>query len=336
MTKKITALALVLLLAAALFAGCGGGEAEHIGGGVDDGVLKIVCTTFPQYDWTRQILGDKLADAEVTYLQDSGADLHSYQATASDFVKIQEADLFVYVGGESDDWVPKALRDAPYAETLDLLTALGENAKLEEAVEGAEEEEEEEEEAYDEHVWLSLKNAVILVNALAEKIAALDPENAEAYKANAAAYVKELEALDAEYAAATSKAKIHTLLFADRFPFRYLCDDYKIKAFAAFNGCSAETEVSTETIATLVKALDDNNLPAVAVTESSDMKIAKTLFENATVNKTQTIVVMNSLQSVTGDKAEKGVTYLGVMRENLTSLKAALGMGTNENGTVDM
>ena len=335
MNKKVFAVLLSVLLALALFASCGKQETARVGGGIDDGVLKIVCTTFPQYDWVRQILGDEAANAEVTYLQDSGADLHSYQATAEDFVKIQEADLFIYVGGTSDDWVPKALRDAPYAETVNLIEALGANAKIEEAVEGAMEEEEEEEE-YDEHVWLSLKNAQLLVGAITDKLKALDPDHADTYVANAKAYSMELSQLDSEYAALVAKAKVKTLLFADRFPFRYLCDDYGLKAYAAFSGCSAETEVSTETIAALVKALDDNKLPAVVMTEASDGKIARTLFENSTVKPTDTVVIMNSLQSVTGERAAAGETYLGVMRQNLTALQTALGMGEKGNGTVDM
>ena len=335
MKQKILALTLTLVLIAALFTACSGTK-EHVGGGIDDGVLRIVCTTFPQYDWVRSILGDKLADAEVTYLQDSGADLHSYQATAEDFVRIQEADLFIYVGGASDDWVEKALADAPYAETLNLIAALGDAAKIEEAVEGAEAEEEEEEEEYDEHVWLSLKNAKILVKATEEKIAQLDPANADVYLKNAKAYSEELNALDKEYAAAVNKAPIKELLFADRFPFRYLCDDYSIRAYAAFSGCSAETEVSTETIATLVRILDDRRLPVVVVTEASDGRIARTLFENSQVKSADSTVVMNSLQSVTGDKVAAGTTYLGLMRENLEALKTALGTGENNNGTVDM
>lgn len=334
MKKKILALSLALVLIAALFTACSGPK-EHIGGGIDDGVLRIVCTTFPQYDWVRNILGEKLADAEVTYLQDSGADLHSYQATAEDFVRIQEADLFIYVGGVSDDWVEKALADAPYAETVNLITALGDAAKIEEEVEGAQEEEEEEEE-YDEHVWLSLKNAKILVKAIQEKLSELEPANADVYLKNAKVYGEALNELDKEYAAAVNKAPVKELLFADRFPFRYLCDDYSIRAYAAFSGCSAETEVSTETIATLVKILDDRKLPVVVVTEASDGKIARTLFENSTLHLTDTVVVMDSLQSVTGDKVAAGTTYLGLMRENLEALKTALETGENNNGTVDM
>lgn len=249
-------LAVSLSLGALSLAGCGG---EGESGGER---LSIVTTIFPVYDWAMQILGERAADADVTMLLDSGVDLHSYQPTADDMVKISTCDVFLYVGGESDEWVEDALRGATNKDmvTVNLLEALGDAAKEEETVEGMEEEEEEggeESPAYDEHVWLSLRNAKVLVGAIAEALGRADEKGADTYKANAAAYGDRLDALDAKYEAAVSGAARRTLLFGDRFPFRYLADDYGLDYYAAFSGCSAETEASFETVAFLAGKVDE-------------------------------------------------------------------------------
>lgn len=319
MKTRILSLILILCLALSLFAACGGA------GEKTEKDLKIVCTIFPQYDWVREILGDRLADADLTLLLDSGTDLHSYQATAEDFVKLSGCDLFIYVGGESDmKWVPDALAAAGNIGTLNMLEALGDLAKEEEDVAGMQAEEEEEEEgALDEHVWLSLKNAAALCGAICDRLCEMDPGHAEAYKANTKAYTDKLTALDAEYKAAVDSAAYKTILVGDRFPFRYLCDAYGITPYAAFSGCSAESEASFETVAGLAKTLEELGLPAVVVTETADQSIAKTIIDN-TAAKNQKIVVLDSIQSVTKTDIAAGKQYLSAMESNLKALKEAL------------
>jgi len=292
--------------------------------------LSIVCTIFPEYDWVKEILGDKAGGCELTMLLDNGVDLHSYQPTADDIVKISSCDLFIYVGGESDAWVADALKEATNKNmvVINLLDVLGESVKEEEAVEGMESEKEEDGESeegpeYDEHVWLSLKNAETLCGNIAEKLEALDPDNADVYKANAEAYALKLNALDQGYQDAVDAASVKTLLFGDRFPFRYLTDDYGLSYYAAFAGCSAETEASFETIVFLAGKVDELGLKNVMVIDGSDESIAKTIISNTT-DKNQQICTLDSMQSTTSDDVEAGVTYLSVMEGNLETLKKAL------------
>ena len=315
--------------------------------------FSVVCTIFPEYDWIRQLVGDKKDNYEITYLLDKGVDLHSYQPTAEDIAKIANCDLFVYVGGESDGWVDDALKESKNdkMQVVNLLETLGKNVKPEEVVEGMQEEDEhdhdhedadhdhedkekdhnhedadhdhEEETEYDEHVWLSLRNATALVNTLAEKLQTIDPENKDYYAGTAADYTAKLGDLDSRYLATIKKAKVKTVLFGDRFPFRYLVDDYGLKYYAAFVGCSAETEASFETVAFLAKKTDDLKLKNVLVIENSDQKIAKKIVET-TKDKNQNIVVLNSMQSITNEDIANGATYLSIMESNLKALASAL------------
>lgn len=524
MKKKLTVLVAITLLAG-LFAGFPYFAAPGMSARADVleqiQPLQVVCTIFPGYDWVRQILGENAASAELTLLLDNGVDLHSYQPTAEDMIKISNCDLFVYVGGESDGWVEDALKDPRNGNrvVINLLETLGEDAKEEELVEGMEEdhdhgeeileseiqdrpladfagrfqsvlpyfedgtldeymeheaeesgrsfeetkadflskratefqtleidgdrvtaataagaqsaaydyagfhplkneegeissvwyafeskdaaggmprylafsdhsiasghaEDEEEGEEHeedhdheetahfhlrygdesiqalvnaknwaptfydaaadageiqeavsghghahegemDEHVWLSLKNAKILCSAIAETLRAIDGENAEAYAQNAAAYLRQLDALDEEYKAVVGSAKYDTLLFGDRFPFRYLVDDYGLQYYAAFSGCSAETEASFETIAFLANKVDEMGLSSVVTIEGAQHRIAETIVEN-TKEKKQAILTLDSMQSVTSRDVEAGKTYLSIMESNLKVLKDAL------------
>ena len=299
--------------------------------------IKIVTTVFSEYDWTMNVLGDQKDNAEVALLLDSGADLHSYQPTVADIAKIATCDLFIYVGGESDEWVDDALKNAtnPNMIVINLLETLGDKAKGEEIVEGMEGEEhdhdegeehddEEEETEYDEHVWLSLKNAVIFVNEIASALGKIDKDNASAYESNAKDYIGKLSALDNQFEEAVAAATTKTLLFGDRFPFRYLVDDYGISYYAAFVGCSAETEASFETIVFLSCKVDELGLTAILKIESSDGSIAQTI-KNNTNGKNQKILTMDSLQSATKNEYVVGRTYLKVMQDNLAVLTEALG-----------
>ena len=316
--------------------GCGQAKA-------DKPRVKIVATTFPIYDWTREVLGDRLAATDLVLLQQSGADLHSYSPSAADLRQIAACGLFVFVGGESDEWTERALAQNgnPRRRVLNLVKTLGSAAKEEKIVEGMEHEHhhhdakhdgdhdkhdddhDEHEHEIDEHVWLSLRNATVLVKAIAAELAAVDPDNAKTYRVNADAYCAKLATLDGEYAKAVSGAKRKTLLVADRFPFRYLADDYGLEYFAAFAGCSAESEASFKTIAFLAKKVDALSLPVIVTMEGATHKIAETV-RRTTQSKNQRILTLDSLQS-TGGEAAKTTHYLDVMRRNLETLKAALG-----------
>ena len=315
--------------------------------------IKIVTTIFPEYDWVMNVLGDKASGADVTMLLDNGVDLHSFQPTAADIMKISSCDLFIYVGGESDGWVKDALKEAVNKEmiVINLLDELGDAVKEEEVVEGMQEEDEhdhdqdedhdhdkdhdhdedhehehhheEGEVEYDEHVWLSLKNAQVLVNSISEALQKIDASNADAYKKNADSYIGSLKALDEEYKAAVDSASNKTILFGDRFPFRYMVDDYGLTYYAAFVGCSAETEASFETITFLSKKVDELSLPAIFTIEGKDKRIAETIAQN-TASKDQKILTLDSMQSVSSSDIKNGTTYMSIMENNLSVLKEAL------------
>ena len=300
--------------------------------------LEIVTTIFPEYDWTREILGKNPANAEVTMLLDNGVDLHSYQPSAQDIVKISGCDLFIYVGGESDEWVERALEQSTNKDmvVINLLESLGDKVKEEEVKEGMEGEDHdhdhdhegedhdrEEEAEYDEHVWLSLKNASAICETIEKGIEKIDPTNAETYKSNLASYKAKLNALDADYKKAVDDSSIKTLVFGDRFPFRYMVDDYGLDYYAAFVGCSAETEASFETIVFLAGKVDELGLHCVLTIEGTDHRIAETVVANTSA-KNQKILSMDSLQSTTSADVKKGVSYLSVMTGNLNTLKEAL------------
>ena len=325
--KKAISLFLCAILILGCLSACGGAGGNPA---AERGRLQIVTTIFPIYDWVMNVLGDSASEVEVTMLLDSGVDLHSFQPSAADILKISTCDLFVYVGGESDAWVDGALKEAVNKNmvVVNLLDTLGDAVKEEEVVGGREAEEEEdegEEEAeYDEHIWLSLRSAAALTDSISKALETVDSAHADACKANAAAYIAKLNALDAQYKAAVDGANVKTLLFGDRFPFRYLVDDYGLRYYAAFVGCSAETEASFETITFLAGKVDELSLPAVCTIEGTDHRIAETVVGN-TQAKSQRILTLDSMQSTTAKDVAAGVTYLSVMERNLSVLKEALG-----------
>ena len=505
--KKMIPLFLVLTMAVGLLAGCGKKNAAETGES-DSNKLSVVTTIFPEYDWVKEILGDKTGSTDLTMLLSSGVDLHSYQPTADDIVKISDCDLFIYVGGESDGWVESVLKNADNknVKVINLLNVLGDSVKTEESVEGMQEAEHahdhskevsafedhevqdrslsdwagswqsaypfaldgtlddafaamaeegemtadeyktyyqkgyktditnigiagdhiaftyedgkkvgsdykyigyyiqnwstgtkaamyrfeavdrtsgapvyiefndhmiesaapehfhirmsnesfdaivdpekswptffpadmtgedlcehmeghgHEEEA-DEHVWLSLKNAKTLVDAISNALQELDPDNKDAYAANTSAYIEKLSALDGAYQSAVDGAARKTVLFGDRFPFRYLVDDYGLRYYAAFAGCSAESEASFETVSFLAKKVDELGLPCVLTIEGKNHKLAETIVQSTT-KKNQKVLTMDSMQSMTSEDAANGATYLSVMEQNLSVLKEALG-----------
>ena len=317
--------------------------------------INVVTTIFPIYDWVRETVGNEAGHVNLSLLLDSGVDLHSYQPTAKDIMTISNADLFIYVGGESDEWVEDVLKSAmnPDLKAINLVEAMGEDIKMEEIVEGMEHEHEhdhdhddhdddhdhedhdededhedhdhehEHEEEADEHVWLSLRNARKLTAVIADTLVSIDPDYAEQYRNNAAAYIEKLDALDAQYTEMTGGSAYKTILFGDRFPFRYMADDYGLAYYAAFSGCSAESEASFATIIFLAQKVDELGLPAVLTIENPRTKIAETVVRNTTA-KNQKILALDSMQGTTAQDIRAGVTYLSVMEANLNVLKEAL------------
>lgn len=296
--------------------------------------LTIVSTIFPEYDWMVNLTAGAPVKNEL--LISNGVDLHSYQASVQDIIKIAESDMFIYVGGESDFWVDDVLENHKNVKGVKLLELIKDDVKEEEVVEGMQAEEEEDEDAeehhhedeedeveYDEHVWLSVRLANKLCAALTEKLVELDPANESIYRANYAKYSAELTSLDKEYESVINEGNRKTLLFADRFPFRYMTDDYGLNYYAAFVGCSAETAASFETMAFLTQKVDELKLPVILVLEKSDCKIADTVIENTNA-KDQKVMEMDSIQSVTVADMSAGKTYLSSMKKNLATLKEAL------------
>lgn len=322
--KKLISVLCVMVLAVSMLTGCGTAASK------DNGKISIVTTIFPEYDWVREITKGN-ANVEITMLLDKGVDLHSFQPTADDIVKVSSCDMFIYVGGESDEWVEDALKEATNKDmiVINLLDVLGDSVKEEglvEGMEGEEEEEESEEEEgpeYDEHVWLSLKNAEVLCQYISDELCKINPDNKETYETNVKAYIAQLDTLDKEYEAAVSNASVKTVLFGDRFPFRYMVDDYGLDYYAAFVGCSAESEASFETIKFLADKTDELGLNAILQIESADGKIAQTI-KDTTKTKSQQILTMDSMQSVTAKDVSAGATYLGIMQENLSVLSQAI------------
>ncbi len=336
--KRIIAILICAALALSSFAACGNAKAPERVPEAGAEKLTIVSTIFPGYDWAVNVLGYNAAGAEVVMLMDNGADLHSYQPTVEDITTISECDLLIYAGGESDEWVEEAVENAVNKDmkVISMLGELGSLAKLEEQVDGMQEHDHEhehegeedhdhehEEPEYDEHVWLSLRNAAILTQSIADALSELDPDNAKLYAENAGAYAAKLDELDAAYVKAVSEAEVDTLLFGDRFPFRYLVDDYGLSYYAAFAGCSAETEASFETISFLSRKLDELGLRSVIVLESSDGRIADTVIKNS-ASGDQRILTMDSMQSVTAADVEAGASYISIMEKNLSVLIEAL------------
>ena len=502
--KKYISILLAAVMAVGCLAGCGQKNSNEQADNTDDGKLKVVTTIFPEYDWVKEIAGDEISNIDLTMLLDNGVDLHSYQPTSEDILKISDCDLFVYVGGESDSWVDDALKNATNKDmqVINLLDVLKDSIKTEESMPGMQAEEghnhgyahfedsdvqdrtlsdwdgdwqsvypylqdgvldevmekkaesgektaeeykeyyengyktdvsqitidaenntmcfvkngvaskatyeykgyqiydyesgsrgvryffeatsgdadapkyvqfsdhgiaqgkaehfhiyagndgfdalseemenwptyypadmsgkeiaedmlEHEEKEYDEHVWLSLKNAQTLCKAIAEALETADPEHKDVYAANVDSYLEKLSSLDGQYQDAVANASQKTLLFGDRFPFRYMVDDYGLKYYASFAGCSAESEASFETISFLAKKVDELGLKNIMTIENSDQKIAKTIRDN-TKDKNQEILSLDSMQSTTSEDVKNGTTYLSVMESNLDVLKKAM------------
>lgn len=308
--KRTVSIMLTVCLLLALLSGCGAAPQAQ------SGKPSVVVTIYPVYDWVLNLLGERAGDFDVRLLLDEGVDMHSFQPAVQDMVAVADADLMIYIGGESDAWIDEVEKNNPQQRRVSLLSALGGAALEEELAEGMQGEADG---AIDEHVWLSPKRARVLCKALHEALVSLAPDDGRYLDAAWEAYDAKLSALDADYAAAVENAVGDTLLVADRFPFRYLAEDYALNYFAAFPGCEAETEASFQTVSFLAGKLDELGIKTVLVLETGDGRLAETVI-GASRDKDQSVRVLHSLQGASGGK-----DYLTVMRNNLDVLKEALG-----------
>lgn len=307
-------LALILILS--VFAGCGYNIPDDTSGDK----LSVVTTIFPPYDFVRELAADR---AELQMLLSPGTESHSYEPTPQDIITIQSCDIFIYVGGESDSWVDEILdsMDTDSMEILALLDLI--NLVEEEVVEGMEADEDPDDEAgaeYDEHVWTSPKNAKLIVQAISDALCGADRAGAEIYRENAEAYIEKLDGLDASFRDVVDNAARSTIVFGDRFPFRYLADDYGLTYYGAFPGCSSETEASAATIAFLIDKINGEDIPIVFYIEFSNEKIADTLCESTGAGK----LLLHSCHNISASDFEGGVGYLELMYQNVENLREAL------------
>ena len=278
----------------------------------DETKLQIVCTSFPAYDFAREIAGDR---AELTLLIKPGSEVHSYEPTPKDMIRIQESDLFICNGGESEQWAKTLI--TPELNTIYMMDCVD---TVEESADGIYNAEDGEPEL-DEHVWTSPLNAIKISEEICNALCKLDADNAEEYKMNFAAYKAQLMALDREFRQVIKNSGKHTLVFADRFPMRYFALEYGLDCYAAFPGCSSETEPSAKTVAYLIDRVREDKIPAVLYMEFSNQKMADVICEDTGCKK----LPFYSAHSVSAEQFEQGVSYLDLMRINLNSLKEALG-----------
>jgi len=289
----------------------------------DNGKLNIVTTTFSSYDFTRQIVGDK---ANITYLLGPGVDAHSYEPTGADLVKIQKADVFIYIGGEMEKWVDKVLDAGTAINNKTTLIKVTDSVDTieEQEVDGSEPEEEEEEEeedgAFDEHIWTSPENSIKMVIYLSNKFSEIDSTNADFYKNNAQKYIAQIKEVQSKIQEIVNNKKRDRLIFGDKMPMQYFLNEYGLKASAAFNGCSTETEPSSKTITYLINKVKEENIPVVLYIELSTGKTAKSI-ANETGAKTMQI---QTIHNVSKDDFNNGETYVSLMERNLAVLKEAL------------
>jgi zinc transport system substrate-binding protein len=288
-----------------------------------DKKISIVTSIFPQYDFVREIAKDK---AELFQLLPLGAESHSFEPTPKDIIKIKNCDIFIYTGGEGDAWINQILSsiDVKNKQIISAIKLV--NAVEEEIVEGMQEEEEEhekggEEEAeYDEHVWTSPKNAKIIVKAISEALIKADAQNAQFYKQNTAEYIEKIDTLDKNFEDIVKNSKRKTIIFADRFPFRYFADAYGLKYFAAFPGCSTETEASAATIKFLIDKVKAEKIPVIFHIELSNEKMADTISEATGAKKK----LFHACHNVSKKDFKAGLGYIDFMTRNAEVLKEAL------------
>lgn len=334
--KKFFCFLLSLMMVAAMLTGCGNPSASTSSDASkstatptatndknDDKKASIVCTNFAEYDFARQIAGDK---ADVKLLLKPGAEVHTYEPTPQDMITIQNCNMFIYVGGDSDEWVSKVLdsmdkKNMTMIKMMDCVKLVEET--LSEGMEAEKEEEsdgEEEGPEMDEHVWTSPANAIKIVQNISDKLCKIDEKNADTYKSNTTAYTEKLQKLDDEFKDVVANGKRKEIIVGDRFPFRYFCEEFGLKYYAAFPGCSTDTEASPATIAFLIDKVKQDSIPVVFHIELSNAQMCKSI-SDATGAKSE---LLNAIHNVSADDFKAGVTYIDLMEHNVKVLKEAL------------
>lgn len=311
--RRLVSILLLFALAVGL-TGCTGGEEQK-----EDGRLKVVATVFAEYDFVRNIAGDAV---NLSMLMLPGADLHAFDPTPKDIMRVQEADLFITIGGESDAWSEKIIAsvDNDNLKTVHLMDCV-DNVVEEELVEGMETDEtEEEEKAFDEHVWTSPRNAIQIVESLRDTLCQMDEANIELYRANAETYIGRLEELDREFTDVIEHGRRREIVVGDRFPFRYFADAYDLTYYAAFPGCSTQTGASAETIAFLIRKVKEDGIPVVFHMELSSEMMCNTICDETGAKKAQ----LNAVHNISRQDFNKGIGYLELMQENVKVLREAL------------
>lgn len=313
--KKIIALILAGIMALSILCACKSEDYNKT-----EGKLKVITTIFPPYDFARQAAGDNI---DLSMLLKPGMESHSFEPSPKDIVNIQNCDLFIYVGGESDEWVRTILEsdDKKPKKIIALMECV--DTVEENTVEGMTADEHDggdDEKEYDEHVWTSPKNAIIITKKITEALDELDPENKKVYDENTRQYCARLTKLDNEFRETVDSAKNKLVIFGDRFPFRYFTDEYGLGYFAAFPGCSAETEPSAATISFLIDKVKEKNIPVVFKIEFSSGKVAKTIAEPTGAK----VLEFHSCHNLDAESFNSGETYISIMTKNLKNLKEAL------------
>jgi len=289
---------------------------------VDTNKLQLVSSNFASYDFLRAIVGDN-ENVDVTFLLGPGKDTHSYDPTAQDLIKIQNSDLFIYVGGDSEKWSSKVLSSMEGSVSRIVCIADYVDKEAEEEIDGAEEEEEEEEEgSFNDHIWTSPSNAIKMVEALEQQMEEIDPENKEKYKANAENYIAQIKDVDSKIQEVVDNKVRDRLIFGDKMPMQYFINYYGLKVSAAFSGCSTETEPSATTIAYLERVVKEEKIPVVLYIELNNGRVANTIANEA--GDWCEALQIQALHNVSLDDFNNGETWVSLMTRNIDVLKKAL------------
>ncbi len=318
--NKIMCIILCILCVIGSFTSCAAYE--------DDGKIKVVATNFAMYDFSRAVCGD---ECSVEMLLAPGSESHDFEATLEDVAKIASADIFVYVGGESDEWVYDVLDSSDISvdsmkivRAIDCVETYSEDSSLvfdaEHEHTHSHEDSHDELSDVDEHVWTSIPNAILIINEITEAVAEICPESSEKIKENAERYIEELRGVDSEMTDMINGADKNLIIVADRFPFIYMTEHYGLRYYAAFDGCSSATEPSLAVINSLVEKTRENEIDTIFVIEFSDRRTASAIAEETGC----TVLELSSAHNITRSELESGITYADVMRRNISALKEAL------------
>ena len=323
--KKALAAFIAFSFAAGSLGGCAPktpNEKTNFQTGDEAGKLSIVATIFPQYDYSRSIAGDL---ADITMLIGPGEESHTFEPTPQDIIKIQNADIFIYTGGESESWV-NGILGSFNTENMQIINMIDIcDTVEEEIVEGMQADEEEEtheaeEKELDEHVWASVDNAQIVSQAIADALCEADEENAPVYRENCEKYLSQLSALKKKISQTAAGGVRSTVVFGDRFPARYFADEFGLDYYAAFPGCAEQSEPSAGTVAFLIDKVRTEDIPVVFKIELSNGKVAETIAESTDAE----VMTFNSCHNVTMEQFLDGVTYIDLMEQNCAALEKAL------------